>query len=77
MLSEKKIKELVEENREYLEALEEFDRTGKLRKIRTKERVNFTIDSLLMHEFRSYCEKHGLKMSTIIERLIKKELNVK
>ena len=77
MLSEKKIKDLVEENRDYLEALAEFNRTGKLRKIRTKERVNFTIDGFVMHEFRSYAQKHGQKMSTIIEKLIKKEINVK
>lgn len=69
-----KIRKIVKENKAYLEALEELDRTGKLRKVRYKERVNFTIDELILNEFRKYCEREGYKMSTIIEKLIEKEL---
>ncbi|MFO8016957.1 MAG: hypothetical protein R6U32_07705 [Candidatus Woesearchaeota archaeon] len=61
----------VKENREFFEALEDFDRTGKLRKGRYKERYNFTIDSELMRMFRSYCSKHNIKMSGVIEDLIR------
>ncbi len=74
MLSKKKLKQLGEENREYLEALEEFDRTGQLHKIHSKERFNFTIDGLLMLQFRDYCEKNNFKMSTIVEQLIKEKI---
>lgn len=77
MLQDKEIKRLVEENRDLLEALEDFDRTGVLAKPTYKERVNFTIDMELMRIFRSYCEKHGFKMSTIVERLILKEVKQK
>lgn len=74
MLSKKKIKELVEENRDLLEALAEFDRTGRLRKVNVKERVNFTLDAELMRKFRSYCRQQGLKMSNVLERILRKEL---
>lgn len=77
MLSEKKIREIVEENRDYLEALEDFDRTGQLRKVRVKERVNFTVDSLVMHKFRTICEDKGIKMSSVVERLILEYINKK
>ncbi len=76
MLSEKKIKKLVEGNKDLLEALEEFDRTGKLSRAKYKERVNLTIDMELMRKFRSYCEKNCLKMSQVVEKLIREELGV-
>ena len=76
MLSEKKIKELVDKNKDLLEALEEFDRTGKLRKVKYKEKVTFTIDMDVMKKFRQYCEEQGVKMSAVLERLVRKELNV-
>jgi hypothetical protein len=39
-----------------------------------KSRVNFTISTILMKKFRSYCEEHHLKMSQVVEKLIKWEL---
>ena len=69
-----KIKKLVEENKDYIEALKELDRTGKLRKIRYKERATFTIDEELMNRFRRYCEENDLSMSRVIEKLIKKKI---
>lgn len=55
--------------------LEELDRTGKFIKRSYKKRVNFTIDEALFNEFRNYCKKKGIKMSSKIENLIKKELD--
>lgn len=74
MLSKNRIKQLVEKNRDFLEALEEFDRTGLLRKPTAKERVTFTIDMGIMKQFRFFCGQRGMKMSTVIERLLWKEL---
>ena len=59
---------------EMFDALEEYDRTHRLRKINYKERANFTIDSNLLKRFRKYCEEHGMKMSAKIEQFIQKEL---
>lgn len=53
-------------------ALEEYDRTRKLRRWGNKVRVNFTLDPAVYAGFRTYCDKQGYKMSTIVERLIKK-----
>lgn len=77
MLSEKKIKQLADKNRDLLEALEEFDRTGQLSKATYKERVSFTIDMDLMRKFRSYCQSHNLKMSNVLETLLKEKLKQK
>jgi hypothetical protein len=74
MLSEKRIKSLVMDNVDLLEALEEFDRTGQLSKVSYKERVNFTVDMDVMRTFRSYCKKQNRKMSAVVEELIKEEI---
>ncbi|MBU0459592.1 MAG: hypothetical protein KKH52_04125 [Nanoarchaeota archaeon] len=75
MLPKKEIKQLAEKNRDLLEALEEFDRTGQLSRATYKERVNFTIDMGVMRKLRTYCQKNNLKMSNVIESLIKEKLN--
>ncbi|MBW2965642.1 hypothetical protein KY342_00900 [Candidatus Woesearchaeota archaeon] len=59
---------------ELFDALEEYDRTHRLRKINYKERANFTLDSNLLIRFRRYCQIHGMKMSTKIEQFIRKEI---
>ena len=59
---------------EVFDALEEYDRTHKLRKINYKERANFTIDSNLLKDFREYCKKNSMKMSSKIEQFMKEEL---
>ncbi|MBI3034604.1 hypothetical protein HYY72_05590 [Candidatus Woesearchaeota archaeon] len=56
-------------------ALEEYDRTRKLRKWNRKTRANFTIDENLIKALRKYCSENGLKMSSLIEKLIKAEIN--
>lgn len=55
-------------------ALEEYDRTRKIPKFNYKKRIDFTIDSKILNEFRAHCRKHNLKMSNIVENLIRKEL---
>lgn len=62
---------------EVFDALEEYDRTKRLKKINYKTRVNFTIDSNVVREFRSYCQKKGIKMSSKVEDFIRKELSKK
>jgi len=59
---------------EMFDALEEYDRTHRLKKINFKERVNFTIDNNLMMDFRRYCHQRSMKMSTKIEEMIRKEM---
>ena len=55
-------------------ALEEYDKTRKLRRRGNKARVNFTIDPTLYKSFRAYCQKHGYKMSALIEKAVKELL---
>ncbi len=59
---------------EVFDALEDYDKTHRLKKINYKERANFTIDSSLLQRFREYCRKKGMKMSSKIEQFIEKEL---
>ena len=78
MLSGKKLLENAKKSLilypEIFDALEEYDRTHRLKKINYKERANFTIDSTLLQSFRAYCRKKGIKMSTKIEQFIVEEL---
>jgi hypothetical protein len=77
MLDDKKLKNLVEENQDYLTTLEELDRSGRLRKAYYKDRVNFTIDSELMLQFRRHCRKNNISMSGKVQRLIEEYLQNK
>ncbi len=77
MLDEKKLKNKITEKEAYLNLLEELDRTGQLKKSNYKEKVTFTIDEQLMNEFRKYCEKNQIKMSTKVEALIKESMKKK
>ena len=69
-----KAKKVIAKNQDALNALEELDRTGKLRKTSYKAKVSFTIDEELFNEFRNYCRKNGINMSGKIESYIKEEL---
>jgi len=70
MLSRKRLKDQIRKKEPYLNMLEEFDRTGKLKKVNYKERVNFTIDESLMIKFRKFCEENSISMSSKVEKLI-------
>ena len=72
-----KAKKIIQKNDDMLSVLEEYDRTGKLRKITYKTRVNFTIDESLLNAFKLYCQNNAINMSAKIESYIKKELEAK
>ena len=63
-------KKAIKQNPEMFAVLDEYDRTGKLRKLSYKERANFTIDSELLNRFRAHCRKNQLNMSAKIEQFI-------
>lgn len=67
-------RKLIQENQHLFIALEEFDRTGKLPKLHYKEKATFTIDRKLLTEFRDYCQKNRLKMSSELEGMIRDRL---
>ncbi len=69
-----KARKIINENQDLFEALEELDRTGKLRKADYKERATFTIGEILMGKFRSYCRKNNINMSAQVEDLIREFL---
>ncbi len=64
-------RKVINENQELFVALEELDRTGKLKKIKYKQRVDFTIDEDVMAKFRGYCRKRSIKLSNKVEDLIR------
>ena len=68
----KKSKKMVKEKEPFLNAIEEYDRSKKLRKASHKERANFTIEADLMIKFRQYCKKNGISMSHKVEFWIRK-----
>ena len=72
-----KARKIIQENKGLFESLEEFDRTGKLRKASYKERYNFTLDEDLMNGFRSHCRKNNMNMSKVVEDQIRKLLKEK
>lgn len=67
-------KRIVEKYNPIFKQLEEYDKTHKLRKERYKKRVDLTIDSRIWNEFKEYCKNNNIKMSNVVENLIKKEL---
>ncbi len=70
-------KKVIAENQHLFVTLEELDRTGKLKKAAYKGRYSISIDEDLMATFRSHCMKNGLKMSSVIEKLVKEYLGKK
>ena len=50
------------------DTLMEFERD---KRIRTKKRLNFTIDKNVANKFRKYCREHGYNMSSKIEKAMK------
>ncbi|HLD05199.1 MAG TPA: hypothetical protein VJG90_05780 [Candidatus Nanoarchaeia archaeon] len=72
-----KAKKIIEKKQHLFLTLEELDRTGKLRKSVYKGRYSISIDEALMANFRSYCQKNGLKMSSLIETFIREYLKNK
>ena len=59
---------IVAEEKEVFETLMEFEKT---KKIRTKTRMNFTIDKSTASKFKKYCKNKGYNMSAKIEQSMK------
>lgn len=62
-------KKVAQENPQLFETLMEFEKT---KKIRTKTRLNFTIDKGLAERFRKFCREKRYNMSAKIEEAIEK-----
>ncbi len=74
MLSQRKIKKIIEENSSVFKALEDFEKTGR---VITKTRMNFTIDREIAKKFKEYCRKNRENMSNKIEECMKREIKGK
>ena len=64
-------RKVLRENPQMFDALEEYDRTRRLRKIEYKERVDFTIDQNVLRHFRRVCKENGYAMSKLLENYMK------
>lgn len=65
----------IKKNPEIFSALEEFERTKKIRKFSYRKRLDITINEQILNKFRNYCREKGLNMSRIIESYMNKEIN--
>lgn len=67
-------KKIAERDKAVFNTLVEFEET---KKIRTKTRLNFTIDKTTALQFKQYCRKHGYNMSAKIEQAMKEVVSEK
>ena len=58
---------IVKEDKELFDTLLEFEKS---KKIRTKIRMNFTIDKSVASRFKKFCRKNGYNMSAKIEQVM-------
>jgi len=58
---------IAREDKELFNTLMEFERT---KKIRTKTRLNFTIDKSVAVRFKKFCREKGYNMSAKIEQIM-------
>ncbi len=70
-------KRIIRENPEMFSALEEYDRTRRLPKLKYKIRANFTVDADVLRKFRRYCQERGMAMSKVVEMKMKEEMRGK
>ncbi|MBI2665923.1 hypothetical protein HYX12_04845 [Candidatus Woesearchaeota archaeon] len=66
-------KEIATRDKQVFDALLEFKKT---KKIRTKTRLNFTVDKSLAEKFRKFCREHGYNMSAKIEKALEDMLKI-
>ncbi len=71
LTTQDKIKKIINQNQDLFMLLEDLDKTGKLRKLKYKKRVNFTLDEDLIHQLRDYCKRQRIEMSPLIEQLVR------
>jgi len=62
-------KKVSQRDKELFETLMEFEKT---KKIRTKVRLNFTIDKNIASRFKRYCREKGYNMSAKVEKAMEK-----
>ncbi len=65
----KKAREIAVRDKKVFDTLLEFEKT---KKIRTKTRLNFTIDKSVAYRFKRFCRDKGYNMSAKVEQLMKK-----
>jgi hypothetical protein len=61
-------KKIAERDKSVFDELIEFEKTGK---IRSKTRLNFTIDKNIANAFKKYCRDKGYNMSRKVEQALK------
>ncbi|MBW2984987.1 hypothetical protein KY361_07745 [Candidatus Woesearchaeota archaeon] len=61
-------KEVAEKDKVLFDTLIEFEKT---KKIRTKSRLNFTIDKSIASRFKKFCRDKGYNMSAKVEKAMK------
>ena len=71
VLPEKMLKNVVEKNSRYLDALEASDKKG-IKPALRKVRKNFTVDEIIFLDFQKKCSQRKRTMSGVIEELMKK-----
>lgn len=64
-------RKVLREQPQMFDALEEYDKTRRLRKITYKERVDFTIEQNILRQFRALCKQRGYAMSKVLENCMK------
>ncbi len=64
-------KKVAQENKPLFDTLIEFEKT---KQVRTKTRLDFTIDKTLASKFRKLCRDKGYNMSAKVEKAIKEIL---
>jgi len=53
---------------EVFQALEDYDKTHKLRKIYIRKRLNITIDENVLRDFKEYSRKNAVNISRFVEK---------
>jgi len=67
----KAAKKIAKRDSEVFDTLMQFEKT---KKIRTKTRLNFTIDKTVASNFRRFCRDKGYNMSAKVEQAMKETL---
>lgn len=65
---------IAKEDKAVFDILTEFERT---KSIRTKTRLNFTIDKSVASRFQQFCRENGYKMSAKVEQAMRGMLDKK
>ncbi|MFH0869607.1 MAG: hypothetical protein V1866_00955 [archaeon] len=65
-------KDIAKNDKTMFETLMEFEKT---KKIRTKTRMNFTVDKAVASRFQKLCREKGYNMSARIEQSMRKEFD--